>query len=178
MDALCAPHIGDRSEAELIEAFTDKIGELSPQLVSFNGQSFDLPVLRYRAMVNRVSAGGLESRRYFYRYGNDSLDLCDALASYGSSTKMKLDDLCKIMHLPGKPVGVDGSKVEGMVEVGKIEEVAAYCESDVVNTYRLWLLHELFTAGITKSEHGWSEKQLETFINAHKNNKPHLASLL
>jgi hypothetical protein len=39
-----------------------------------------LPVLRYRAMVNRVSAGGLQVRQYFHRYTDHALDLCDALA--------------------------------------------------------------------------------------------------
>ncbi|MGO8924554.1 MAG: hypothetical protein ACLQF4_16640 [Xanthobacteraceae bacterium] len=48
VDALGAPHIGDRSEGELIAAFVDKIAELNPQLVTFNGSAFDLPVLRYR----------------------------------------------------------------------------------------------------------------------------------
>ena len=65
VDALGAPHIGDRSEGELISAFVEKIGELRPQLVTFSGHSFDLPVLRYRAMVNRVAAGGLQVRPYF-----------------------------------------------------------------------------------------------------------------
>jgi predicted PolB exonuclease-like 3'-5' exonuclease len=49
VDALGAPHVGDRSEKQLITAFVDRIAELSPQLVTFNGNSFDLPVLRYRA---------------------------------------------------------------------------------------------------------------------------------
>jgi DNA polymerase elongation subunit (family B) len=51
-----APHVGERTEKELISAFCDKIAELSPRLVTFNGHSFDLPVLRYRAMVLGVSA--------------------------------------------------------------------------------------------------------------------------
>lgn len=54
VDALGAPHIGERSEAKLISDFVEKIGQLRPQLITFNGHSFDLPVLRYRAMVNRV----------------------------------------------------------------------------------------------------------------------------
>ena len=58
VDALGAPHVGDRSEAELIAAFVDRIAELNPQLVTFNGSSFDLPVLRYRAMTHKVSALG------------------------------------------------------------------------------------------------------------------------
>jgi 3'-5' exonuclease len=52
IDALGAPHIGERTEAKLISDFIEKIGELHPQLITFNGHSFDLPVLRYRAMVN------------------------------------------------------------------------------------------------------------------------------
>jgi 3'-5' exonuclease len=80
MDALGAPHIGERSEAKLISDFVEKIGELRPQLITFNGHSFDLPVLRYRAMVNRVSAAGLHVRQYFHRFTDDALDLCEFLA--------------------------------------------------------------------------------------------------
>ena len=48
VDAFGAPHVGERSEGELIASFVDRIAELTPQLVTFNGSSFDLPVLRYR----------------------------------------------------------------------------------------------------------------------------------
>jgi predicted PolB exonuclease-like 3'-5' exonuclease len=65
IDALGAPHTGERSEAQLIRDFIEKIGQLRPQLITFNGHSFDLPVLRYRAMVNRVPAAGLQVRQYF-----------------------------------------------------------------------------------------------------------------
>ena len=57
---------------------------------------------------------------------------------------MKLDEVSKILGLTGKPEGVDGSRVEEMVLAGQIEEVASYCESDVLNTYRVWLVYELF----------------------------------
>jgi 3'-5' exonuclease len=133
IDALGAPHIGERTEAELISAFVQKVGELRPQLITFNGHSFDLPVLRYRAMVNRVSAEGLQVRPYFNRYYDDALDLCDVLGSYTSGAKVKLDEISKILALTGKPEGVDGSRVEAMVLEGKIEEIAWYCESDDAN---------------------------------------------
>ena len=82
VDAIGAPHVGDRTEKELIAAFCDKIAELSPQLVTFNGNSFDLPVLRYRAMVHGISAPGLCARPYFNRYTDDAIDLCDVLSSF------------------------------------------------------------------------------------------------
>jgi 3'-5' exonuclease len=81
VDAVGAPQVGERTEKELITAFCDKIAELSPRLVTFNGHSFDLPVLRYRAMIQGVSAPGLSVRPYFNRYTEDAIDLCDALSS-------------------------------------------------------------------------------------------------
>jgi predicted PolB exonuclease-like 3'-5' exonuclease len=158
--ALGAPHIGQRTEAELIASFVSRIGELRPQLISFNGNSFDLPVLRYRAMVNRVSAPGLQARPYFHRYTDDALDLCDALASYDARSKPKLDELSKILGLSGKPDGIHGGEVEGLVNAGRIQEVADYCETDVVNTYRIWLLYELFRGTMTMQQYEWSEGKL------------------
>ena len=121
MEALGAPHIAERSEAKLISDFVEKIGQLRPQLITWAGHSFDLPVLRYRAMVNRVPAAGLQVRQYFHRYTDDALDLCDVLGSYVPGGKVKLDEVAKILGLTGKPEGIDGSKVDEMVRAGQIE---------------------------------------------------------
>jgi 3'-5' exonuclease len=112
VDALDAPHVGDRTEGELIAAFVDRIAELNPQLVTFNGSSFDLPVLRYRAMTHKVSAIGLSLRPYFNRYTHDAIDLCDVLSSFAPNAKASLHELCRVMGLAGKPQGMDGGEVE------------------------------------------------------------------
>ena len=174
--ALGAPHIGQRTEAELIRSFIDRIGELRPQLITFNGHGFDLPVLRYRAMVNRVSGLGVQVRPYFHRYAEDALDLCDVFGSYSPGAKTKLDEICKIIGLPGKPSGVDGSEVEAMVQAGRIDEVAQYCESDVLNTYRLWLVYELFRGTITAEQLAFSETQAAEFVRTRKSDNPHLVT--
>jgi len=174
VDALGAPHTGDRSEAELIRAFVEKVGEVRPQLVTYNGHSFDLPVLRYRAMVNRVSGAGLQVRPYFHRYTDDALDLCDILGSYVPGSKIKLDEVSKIMGLTGKPDGFDGSRVEEMVLAGRIEEVARYCETDVLNTFRVWLIYELFRGAITNEQLNWSETQIREFVASRKSDNQHL----
>ena len=176
-DALGAPHIGERPEAKLISDFVEKkIGQLRPQLITFNGHSFDLPVLRYRAMVNRISAAGLQVRQYFHRYTDDSLDLCDVLGSYVPGGKVKLDEVSKILGLTGKPEGIDGSRVEEMVLAGQIEEVARYCETDVLNTYRVWLIYELFRGAITDKQLEWSEAQIREFVASRKSGNSHLCA--
>ena len=174
IDALGAPHIGERPEAKLISDFIEKIGELRPQLITFNGPRFDLPVLRYRAMVNRISAVGLQVRQYFHRYTDDALDLCDVLGSYVAGGKVKLDEVSKILGLPGKPDGVDGSRVDEMVQTGQIDEVARYCETDVLNTYCVWLVYELFRGAISVEELQWSEGQIRDFVSSSKNANFHL----
>ena len=175
--SLGAPSIAERTEAELIQSFVDRIGEFRPQLVTFNGSSFDLPVLRYRAMINRVAAPGLSLRPYFNRYTEDALDLCDALASFDQRAKTSLNDLCCALGVPGKPDDIDGSEVERYVREGRIEEVAAYCECDVASTYRVWLVHELFRGRLSRAEFEASEDNLLGFLEERVGAKPHLSHL-
>jgi predicted PolB exonuclease-like 3'-5' exonuclease len=52
------------------------------------------------------------------------------------------------MGLTGKPDGIDGSRVDAYFHDGRIDEIADYCLSDVVNTYRLWLRYELFQGAL------------------------------
>jgi 3'-5' exonuclease len=175
--ALGAPHVGDRPEKALILSFVDRIAELSPQLVTFNGSSFDLPVLRYRALVHGVTAPGLSARPYFNRYTEDAVDLCDVLFSFSAQGKVTLHELCRMMGLPGKPDGISGADVERYYREGRIREIAEYRESDVVNTYRVWLRHELFRGRLSALEFEASEAGLVDFIKARGNTKPHLADL-
>ena len=70
------------------------------------------------------------------------------------------------MGLPGKPDAINGSEVDRYFREGRIREIAAYCESDVVNTYRVWLRHELFQGNLSDTAFEASETKLEEFINA------------
>jgi hypothetical protein len=113
-------HWRERSSRALT-AFCDKIAELNPQLVTFNGNSFDLPVLRYRAMVHGVSAPGLSMRPYFHRYTEDAIDLCDVFSSFSPQGKASLHEISRLMGLPGKPKAFDGGEVERYFREGKIK---------------------------------------------------------
>jgi predicted PolB exonuclease-like 3'-5' exonuclease len=158
----------------LIASFVDKIAALSPQLITFNGSSFDLPVLRYRAMVHGVAAPGLAARPYFHRFTDDAVDLCDVLSSFSPQAKATLHELCRVMGLPGKPDGITGAEVEKYYRDGHIQQIAEYCESDVVNAYRLWLRYELFRGRLLDPEFQDSEANLVEFVKAPCNTRPHL----
>jgi len=174
VDAIGAPHVGERTKKQLITAFCDKIAELSPRLVTFNGNSFDLPVLRYRAMIQGVSAPGLSLRPYFNRYTEDAIDLCDVLSSFSPQGRATLHEISRVMDLPGKPKGFGGGEVERRFHEGKIKEVAEYCETDVINTYRVWLRYELFRGTLGQSAFKGSQRNLADLMNARSNIKEQL----
>ena len=160
-----SPHLPECDERALIQGFVDRLLPEPPQLVTFNGHTFDLPVLRYRAMMQAVSAPGLAARAYFDRGGSDTIDLCDLLSAQERHARVSLDELSRVLGLPGKPAGVDGQAVEGLFAAGRHAEIAAYCESDVLNTYRCWLRYELFCGRLDPARFSASEKALADFLS-------------
>lgn len=144
----------EQDEGEIIQRFFDGIEKFTPQLVSWNGGGFDLPVLHYRGMLYGVSAprywdlgdGDYADSRdfkwnnYISRYHTRHLDLMDLLALYQPRANAPLDDLAKLMGFPGK-LGMDGGKVWSAYQAGRMAEIRDYCETDVVNT---WLVLNRF----------------------------------
>src|SRR5215216_3401672 len=66
----------------------------------------------------------------------------------------------------------------GTCRRARIAEVAAYCETDVVNTYRVWLVYELFRGTLSRPEFDGSEANLLQFVTDRVSAKPHLEALL
>ena len=69
--------------------------------------------------------------------------------------------LNRALGLPGKPNDIDGSQVETLFRAGKVQEIADYCVSDVINTYRIWLRYELFRGVLSEADFVRSEQFLE-----------------
>lgn len=90
-------------------------------------------------------------------------------------SKVTFNELSRAIGLPGKPDGLSGSDVERYFREGRIQEIANYCETDVVNTYRIWLRYELFRGRLTDVEYEASEQNLTEFINARATSRQHLA---
>jgi predicted PolB exonuclease-like 3'-5' exonuclease len=168
------------SEADLIRRFFEGIEKYSPQLVSWNGGGFDLPVLHYRSLVHGIVARrywdlGEDDRdfkwnNYLSRYHTRHLDLMDILALYQPRANAPLDELAKLMGYPGK-LGMDGSQVWRAFQAGEIAAIRNYCETDVVNTYLVYLRFQLMR-GILDNEQYQRECELVRFTLS-KSSEPH-----
>jgi predicted PolB exonuclease-like 3'-5' exonuclease len=150
------------SEAELVRLLFDAIERQSPTLVSWNGSGFDLPVLHYRAMRHGVQAhrywetGDEEQsfrwNNYLGRFHWRHIDLMDVLAGYQGRGRVGLDRMALLLGLPGK-LGMSGEAVWDAHLEGRSEDIRNYCETDVVNTYLIYLRFELMRGRLTPAEH-------------------------
>ena len=166
-------------EKQLLQGFFTYVERIRPRLVSFNGRSFDLPVLKYRAMVHGISAPWLHKsgdkwNSYSYRYASDwHCDLLEVLSDFGASARVKLNEVCAAFGMAGK-FGVDGSKVADMMDAGQIDEIRHYCETDVLNTYLVYLRYQLHTGTLSKPGYNAAVADVISFIDAEKESRPYL----
>ncbi|MEO7549320.1 MAG: 3'-5' exonuclease [Ramlibacter sp.] len=150
------------SEGKVIQTFFNTLEKHVPQLVSWNGGGFDLPVLHYRGLRHGVVADkywdlGDDDREfkwnnYISRYHLRHLDLMDLLAMYQPKNNAPLDAMARLCGFPGK-LGMDGSQVYPAFLAGKLEEIRRYCETDVMNTYLVYCRFQKMRGGLTEAEY-------------------------
>ncbi len=150
------------SEGRIIQQFFTTLEKKVPQLVSWNGGGFDLPVLHYRGLMHGVEASkywdmGDDDREfkwnnYISRYHLRHLDLMDLLAMYQPKNNAPLDTMAKLCGFPGK-LGMDGSQVYAQYLDGKTDEVRKYCETDVMNTYLMYCRYQKMRGGFVGDEY-------------------------
>ena len=175
----------DADEAELVGRFFDGIERFSPDLVSWNGSGFDLPVLHYRALRH-----GIAAPRYWevgdadrdFRYNNylgrfhwRHIDLMDVLAGYQFRGAARLDEVSVLLGLPGK-LGLTGDRVWEAWRDGKLDAIRDYCETDVLNTWLVYLHFEQFR-GRRSAEEVDAERAL-VVETLRKDGRPHLREFL
>lgn len=144
----------DHKERALLEDFSRFVGRARPVLVTYNGRSFDLPVIALRSLCHGVSLGWYyRERNVRYRYSEEGhLDLCDWLADHGATRSGSLDAVARLIGLPGK-VGVDGSQVEGLYRAGQLAAIQKYCLADVAQTALLFLRFRLLQGMLPAAEY-------------------------
>jgi predicted PolB exonuclease-like 3'-5' exonuclease len=157
------------SERDLVQRFFDGIEKYTPQLVSWNGSGFDLPVLHYRAMLHGIAGSSywdtgendreFKFNNYLSRFHTRHTDLMDVIAGYQNRAFAPLDELARLCGLPGK-LGMDGSQVAAAHARGEIEAIRNYCETDVANTYLLYQRFQMIRGAIDATGY---EREVQVF---------------
>ena len=177
--------LGDDEEA-IIAKFFDLLETHTPQLVSWNGGGFDLPVLHYRSLIYGIAAARYwdtgegdfgDSRdfkwnNYINRYHNRHCDLMDVLALYQPRASVPLDDMAKLCGFPGK-LGMDGSKVWDAFEAGGLQDIRDYCETDAANTYLMYQRFRLMNGALDADEYELEINRLKGYLKQMAIDKPH-----
>ncbi len=138
----------DSDEAEQVQRFFDGIERYKPTLVSWNGSGFDLPVLHYRALRHGIRAPAYwetgdtnrdyRFNNYLSRYHWRHVDVMDVLSGFQPRARAPLDAVASMLGFPGK-MGMSGDKVWDSFQAGRLSEIRNYCETDVLNTYLVYL---------------------------------------
>jgi 3'-5' exonuclease len=162
-------------ERDIVQRFFDGIERYTPQLVSWNGSGFDLPVLHYRALFHGIAGccywdTGENDREfkfnnYLSRFHSRHTDLMDVLAGYQNRAWAPLDEIAQLCGLPGK-LGMDGSQVHSAWQRGEIEAIRNYCETDVANTYLLFLRFQLIRGVFNAEAHAAEVALFRAFLAA------------
>jgi predicted PolB exonuclease-like 3'-5' exonuclease len=176
---------GDLGSTEelLLKGFWQKFEREKPRVVTWNGRGFDMPVLVQRSFVYGIPASfwhqaGDRWTGYRHRYVVEShCDLMDALADHGASKALKLEEAALAIGLPGK-IGGHGSEVRKMVAAGNLAGVRAYCESDVLNLFVLYVRWAFITGRIYAVAHNAALESLITYLEAQRLSRPHLGRFL
>jgi predicted PolB exonuclease-like 3'-5' exonuclease len=141
----------DSDEQDLLQRFFSGIERYTPRLVSWNGSGFDLPVIHYRSLLYPINAAhywengqndsSFRYNNYLSRFHERHTDLMDVLAAHQARASASLDEIASLCGFPGK-MGMSGAKVWDAYQQGQIEEIRNYCETDVLNTYLVYLNFE------------------------------------
>jgi len=165
--------LGDEesSEEDIIQRFYDGIERYTPRLVSWNGGGFDLPVIHYRTLLYDINAShywetgqndsSFRYNNYISRFHDRHTDLMDVIAGYQPRASAPLDQIASMCGFPGK-MGMDGSKVWPAYAAGNIKDIRDYCETDVLNTYLVYLRFELNRGNIDKVQYQYRCDELRT----------------
>src|SRR5688572_32263118 len=162
----------------MLRDFAKLLDDRRPTLVTFNGRSFDMPVIATRCLRY-----GIPLRHYYrsrdvrYRFTADGhLDLMDYLADFGAAKASRLDVIAKLCGMPGK-VGVEGKDVGPMVHAGRLAEVRDYCLCDVAQTAGVFLRLQLVRGEIDRERYLAGMSSLLTAIRESPKLAPVAAAL-
>jgi predicted PolB exonuclease-like 3'-5' exonuclease len=113
---------------------------------------------------------------YRQRYAADwHLDLADALSEYGASRRISLDLAARLVGAPGK-LDTSGADVAQLHAEGRIEDIRAYCVTDVLSTSLVWLSWLRLEGRITRDQLAAVHDQMLTWLEGQVETQPQLGT--
>ena len=129
----------------------------NPQWVTFNGRSFDIPLMELAAFRFGISlpawfrSDGYKSPRNRFN-STAHLDLQDVLTNHGAARcNGGLNLVAQLLGKPGK-MGLTGDKVQEQWDAGHKMAISDYCRCDVLDTYFVFLRTQVLTGKISLQE--------------------------
>lgn len=175
----------DADEKEMVQRFFEGIDQHTPTLVSWNGGGFDLPVLNYRALLHGVQAprywdvgeedSSFRYNNYISRFHYRHTDVMDVLGNFQPRAGAKLDEIATMLGFPGK-FGMSGADVWSEYKQNNIESIRNYCETDVLNTYLVYLRFQLIRGQCMPNLYETKLQRVKQVLM--DSEKPHLVEFL
>ena len=186
-DSLNVWSLGDPAapEHELIARFYEGLEKHTPDLVTWNGSGFDLPVLHYRSLLHAVPAPrywetgdedtAFRYNNYLSRFHWRHVDLMDVLAGFQNRGRASLDHVATLLGFPGK-LGMRGADVWDAYRRGEIVRIRDYCETDVLNTYLIYLRFQLIRGRLSVAQQAAELNRVRMLLE--ESGKAHFAEFL
>jgi predicted PolB exonuclease-like 3'-5' exonuclease len=156
-----------------------------PTLVSFNGRTFDLPLLELAAFRFglpipawfALQAKSFEQPRN--RFNLDShIDLQELLTNFGTSRFTGgLNLASNLLGKPGK-MDVQGDMVQDLFDAGKVREINDYCRCDVLDTYFVFLRSRVLVGKLSLDEEQGIVAETKTWLAKRVKESPAFAAYL
>jgi len=140
--------------------------ESAELLVTYNGQSFDLPVLRLRSMIHGLDLPPSIAASYAPRFSDGHLDLAQFLSCSIPGYRYALDFVCRRFGISLNKGRMDGSTVHDAFLEGRYLDIARYNAQDAIATAKLYLrLKKYLSPELLPPPDPPTDNQLRHFTN-------------
>ncbi len=150
-----------------------------PTFVSFNGRTFDIPLMELAAFRYGISIPGwfnlnqrtYEQKRNRYNQGAH-INLQEVITNYGA-TRLNggLNLVANLLGKPGK-MGIAGHMVQELHGEGELGKINDYCRCDVLDTYFVFLRTKVLTGELSLDDELKLVEETQTWLQENSDTNP------
>lgn len=161
------------TERYILENFLKAVGGNHPQLVGYNSNNSDVPIVVQRAIAHGLDSHGFAERPdkpwlgrdYFSSSSDGSIDLGQIIGMGRWGAMPRLDEIATISGIPGK-IDVNGGTVWQLWLEGRLKEIVDYNEFDALTTYLLWARMAHFAGLLDDEAYALEQRAVRALIES------------